>query len=100
MQTAETSETNGTTVSIRLRMSKFPEGELKEFGGFPYGHLHTEASRDVGMYIHKRWAGKAGEKVLRNTAGCLKLPFGDLNFSCLSRVCPCGTEHPVNTDEA
>lgn len=40
---------------------------------------------------------RQGKKVLRNTASCLKLLFGDLNFSCLpmSRVCPCGTEHPV-----
>lgn len=65
-------------------------------------HLGTFIWRPLGtfsMYIHKRWAGKGSEKkkksFVRDPAGCLKLLFGDLNFSCLpmSLLCPSGTEH-------
>lgn len=37
----------GSAMSVRLRMSKFLEGEGKGFGGFPSGHLHIKASWDV-----------------------------------------------------
>lgn len=90
---------HGTAMSMRLRMSKFHEGERKEFGVF---HLGTFISRPLGMfsmYIHKRWAGKGGGKkvIERDPAGFLKLLFGDLNFSCfpMSLVCPCGTKQTV-----
>lgn len=43
-----------------------------------------------------------GGKVLRNPAGCLKLLFGDLNFSGLpmSLVSPCGTTDPVHAPQS
>lgn len=86
-------------MSMRLRMSMFPEGELKEFGGFSIWAPSYQGLLGYSACIFIRggqeWEGK--KSFVRDPAGCLKLLYGDLNFSCfpMSLVCLCGTKHTV-----
>lgn len=66
---------------------------------FPSGHLHIKGLSGCAACIFIRGGQeREGKKsFVRDPAGCLKLLFGDLNFSCfpMSLVCPCGTQHTV-----
>lgn len=71
-----------------IRNENLPEGNLKESSGFSICALSFQGLQGslTCIFIRGGQEGEGGGKkkksFARDPAGCLKLLFGDLNFSC------------------
>lgn len=84
MQAEETSEIPvAQPRACDYEWASFPEGERKEFGGFPSGHLHIKASRDVSACIFIR-----GGQEREGKKFCERPSWLPKNFSLVTSIPP------------